>query len=539
MNRDSHNFSNPLRLVGALCHMSHPEKMSANILSIALLPLLFILLFLFAPLFQPLWAQAVAQSAKTTSKTTNKTTAKASPTIKPALNLSGTEVQAAYAVDLESGAVVWQHNADQRLTPASLTKLFSTAAALLTYGPDEQFTTDFLLLPDSNSLVVRGSFDPTTNSRFFATSNMVVAADSVAAALKAQGITSLSSLAQEGSWRTLTSFWPKHLWEDMGNYFGAVPTALMTNDATVAAYFSTPNQPNMPCTLDSLVPQLYDGGTLPNVSLLTTYAGSADKSNFFLAGNLWFAAGQLPMGKKAVRVRAAMPNSEVFYLNFLASLLRDRGIAVDSVASQPIVLCGSPSSPLSSSSVSVLPLYTMHSAPLSDVIRQCNVFSINLVADALAIRLCTQSADRRIDLTEVGPWLANFWKSKIGIEPILYDGSGLAPCNAASPKDFVRLLSFMDQSEHRWKFRESLPVVGKEGTLQALAAKSVVAGKARAKSGTLSGVKCYAGYLTSASNRKLAFCIMVNNAHENNYAINQAVTTWLTQLYNFKPLTHK
>src|SRR5437660_12207244 len=42
-------------------------------------------------------------------------------------------------VDAESGSVVYQHNADRLFTPASTTKLYTTATALATFGPDYKF----------------------------------------------------------------------------------------------------------------------------------------------------------------------------------------------------------------------------------------------------------------------------------------------------------------------------------------------------------------------------------------------------------------
>ena len=44
-------------------------------------------------------------------------------------------------------------------------------------------------------------------------------------------------------------------------------------------------------------------------------------------------------------------------------------------------------------------------------------------------------------------------------------------------------------------FFNSLPKAGEEGTLQYFMNKTKYAGKIRAKSGSISGVQCYAGYL--------------------------------------------
>src|SRR6476660_3486296 len=44
-------------------------------------------------------------------------------------------------VDAKTGETVYEHNADKLFTPASTTKLYSTAAALAAFGPQHKFET--------------------------------------------------------------------------------------------------------------------------------------------------------------------------------------------------------------------------------------------------------------------------------------------------------------------------------------------------------------------------------------------------------------
>ena len=44
-------------------------------------------------------------------------------------------------VDRKTGQTIYERNADQLFAPASVTKLFSTAAALVELGPDHRFQT--------------------------------------------------------------------------------------------------------------------------------------------------------------------------------------------------------------------------------------------------------------------------------------------------------------------------------------------------------------------------------------------------------------
>src|SRR2546430_2363748 len=76
------------------------------------------------------------------------------------------------AVSLPDGRVLYEHNADKLLQPASNTKLFTTAAALALIGPDYKFqtTVEAAAAPDSKGrlagdiyLVGRG--DPNLSAR--------------------------------------------------------------------------------------------------------------------------------------------------------------------------------------------------------------------------------------------------------------------------------------------------------------------------------------------------------------------------------------
>ena len=77
----------------------------------------------------------------------------------------------ALAVDLRTGRVLEQLDPDRRLTPASLTKLATAAAALQEWPPNEQFQTRLLAMRPvrdgvlHGNLVLAGAGDPSLNDR--------------------------------------------------------------------------------------------------------------------------------------------------------------------------------------------------------------------------------------------------------------------------------------------------------------------------------------------------------------------------------------
>ena len=92
------------------------------------------------------------------------------------------------------------------------------------------------------------------------------------------------------------------------------------------------------------------------------------------------------------------------------------------------------------------------------------------------------------------------------------DGSGLSPLNAVNTRELVRLLVFM-KSKGRYfnEFYSSLPDAGKNGTLKNYFKDPVFENRLKAKSGSMTRVRSFAGYFTTKSGKKMVFSIIINN----------------------------
>ena len=93
----------------------------------------------------------------------------------------------------------------------------------------------------------------------------------------------------------------------------------------------------------------------------------------------------------------------------------------------------------------------------------------------------------------------------------LADGSGLARTDLVTPRGLVALLAAMDRHPAAPAFRESLPIAGRDGTLEKRMRGTAAEGNVTAKTGTLSLVNALAGYVTTARGERLAFAVIVNN----------------------------
>ena len=106
-----------------------------------------------------------------------------------------------------------------------------------------------------------------------------------------------------------------------------------------------------------------------------------------------------------------------------------------------------------------------------------------------------------------------FWKNK-GIDVtgmMMYDGCGLSKENSLTPKTLIDVLYYMTFSPHFPVFYSSLPLSGISGTLHRYMKGTPAEGMIHAKTGTVNGVKSFAGYVNTLSGKKLIFAIIVNN----------------------------
>ena len=72
----------------------------------------------------------------------------------------------------------------------------------------------------------------------------------------------------------------------------------------------------------------------------------------------------------------------------------------------------------------------------------------------------------------------------------------------------TEVLMYMDKTNNR--FIDLLPVAGKEGTVAKFLVETPLSGNAKIKSGSMSGVQSYAGYIDK-DGKKIAFAIVVNH----------------------------
>ena len=99
---------------------------------------------------------------------------------------------------------------------------------------------------------------------------------------------------------------------------------------------------------------------------------------------------------------------------------------------------------------------------------------------------------------------------QFGISPHIEDGSGLSRQDRTSPRQIVKLLQGMNDSPAAAAFDDSLPVVGRNGTMYNRMRGTAGQDNCHTKTGTLHDVSTLAGYCNTAGGERIAFAFLMN-----------------------------
>lgn len=410
------------------------------------------------------------------------------------------------AIDLKSGALIEDFNADKAMIPASLMKIPTTIAALDILRPEFLFSTTFSYrgFIDENrvlhgDLVLEGSGDPTFgSSRLGEQADWLIAR--FAESIKRLGISEVTGnfiIADELITPEARGTWS---WEDLSNYYAAVPRQLNFLENQYTMVFRTTGA-GVPAELISVTP------TIPDLKIEVKVQGaeiSGDQSYCFghPLKNEIEVRGKLPVNRSSFSVKGAIPQPGVLFANNVMKAAVRLGINWNGR-----IVVGD--SQVNSAETKEL-LISYDSPPLSEIIVATNQRSVNLFAEALVEVLGSRSESNQSGI-EV---LEEYWSSILpsgsrGMK--LHDGSGLSHYNTITAKQLTEMLRQVYNSENKSFFEESLPVSGKSGTLRRLGTGTILENNLRAKSGYMSGSRGYSGYLNLSSGRKIAFAVMVNH----------------------------
>lgn len=177
-------------------------------------------------------------------------------------------------------------------------------------------------------------------------------------------------------------------------------------------------------------------------------------------------------------------------------------------------------------------LFTHTSCPLAELCRHMMYESDNLYAESIG-RSLSPDSDISSAIDSIKTFLNGIGINQTGVK--INDMSGLARTNLVTPRFMAALLSAMaDDTDYVSCF----PTAGRTGTVKRLLSKTRLEGRLRLKSGSMSGVLSYAGYMTDSNGRPThAVVVIVNNATCKHSQIRQCIEKWLLNIFNVNVVT--
>jgi len=444
-----------------------------------------------------------------------------------------------FAIDSKSGRVISAYNADKTMIPASNQKLITTATVLELYGPDYQFCTkleysgyiDTLKHILYGDIIIKGGGDPSLGSVHFESTKNAQFMDVWTESIRKLGIDSIAGAVIANPEIYASTFTPiTWSWNNLGNYFGAGACGLSIYDNYFTVYFNTSDKVGDTAQITRIVPDI------PNLRFVNKVVGDTinyDNTNIYGAPNsyLKYLIGSLPINKINFGVKGVMPDPAYFAAFELKKNLENIGIGIRDSAKTTLLtnFLSKDSNPSAKTFCEVF------SPSLAEILKKTNTYSINLFAEHLLNHIGLKISGNSTPEVAASNML-EFWESK-GIDTqgmYLYDGSGLSRYNSFTPRQMVKILSYMkDSCNYFGDFYNSLPIGGQTGTLKNMFKDYKRASEIKAKSGTVNRAKAYSGYITSLSGREIIFSIIINDFSGSSYNATKKLEKLMIALADF------
>lgn len=403
-----------------------------------------------------------------------------------------------YIVDAGDGRPVYARNFQQLLVPASANKLFVTALALRRLGPHHRFTTavwgDSLEVGGRlrGDLYLIGSGDPSLTT---------AGLEELAFRLKAAGLERVNGrlILDAGAFDT-TRYGPGWMWDEGPYAYNAPISALSVNRNTFELGLSAGKKP----------------GDKVRVSLRPS-------SPYFKLDNQGVTAfpgvkrslridRRQEAGGETVSITGTLPaeGSPYFVTRSVADPVRYCGrLFLEALRRQGIMVVGGLG--IGRAPSGLMALAEIGSKPLYAILQDMNKESDNFTAEMLYRSLMSngpspQPSDSAQDMEAM--------MASLGFSPGSYrivDGSGLSRYNLCSPQQLVAVLMDLYRDETiRPELLASLPIAGADGTLGSRM-NGEMRLRARAKTGTMTGISSLAGFAFGDNGRGYCFALMFNN----------------------------
>ncbi|MDX1669612.1 MAG: D-alanyl-D-alanine carboxypeptidase/D-alanyl-D-alanine-endopeptidase [Limnobacter sp.] len=389
-----------------------------------------------------------------------------------------------------------EHQADQLVNPASVAKVFTTGYALEKLGTAYQFKTGFHALKEpvdgvlQGNLFIKGGGDPVFLTRDLWTSLR---------ALRARGLKEIAGAVVVDR----SVFAPPPLAERVSQEefddaphraYHAAPDGLLMNhgamviDLQVQDSRVTLRPENAPASwafVSEIKP--VSGGC-------RSWKNGLDVAFKKLGNNVVVTfSGPYPARCGASRLPIQIPHQDWLFESWFTELWAELGGRFNGEIQE------------GKTPENTLALYTHYGPPVSEVVRDVNKWSSNVMARHLEL---ATSGDASLFNQKMLKWLD---EQSINTRGWFFEnGSGLARKTRIAARGTAQFLAYMATRADFPDFLASMPRAGYDGTLSRRLRE--VDHFAYLKTGSLSGVRSAAGYLRTKTGQWYALCITVESA---------------------------
>ena len=398
-------------------------------------------------------------------------------------------------ISVDNGSVLYERDSKKLFHPASNIKILTTAAAIHYLKSNFSFSTtiytdgkitDSILL---GNLYIQGRGDPLLTTADF---------DTLAIQIKHRGISAITGkIVGDISYFDTVSWGHGWMWDDEPQVDEAFISPLSVNRNAIMIHASggIKEGDSISFWIDpqTLIATIINHGiTTTDTSVQKLHALRPPQSNrIALEGCL--------QPNETYDLGVSIFNPAQAFLHLFKERLESNGIRIETRPS------------IGSNHGRIIIAEIFH--PIDSVLHRANKMSDNLAAENLLKTLAAECVGTP-GTTSAGILLIKQYLTTAGIDTsilMIADGSGVSWYNEVTPDALVRLLRH--QFLHRktfTRFYESLAIAGYDGTIKNRMNGTRAALNVHAKTGSLNGVSCISGYITTADNRLLAFSILCN-----------------------------
>ena len=445
-------------------------------------------------------------------------------------------------VSLENGKTLYAHDSDKLFTPASNTKLFTTATAFALLGPDFKFRTTVETSGTidkhgrlDSDLVIVGRGDPNLSGRTLPYNLRterkmppIYALESLADQLVQKGLRYVDgNVVADDSYYAFERYGEGWSQDDLVWEWGAPVSALTINDNVIFVNILPADRVGERAFVDiTPFPEYY---RVDN-RIVTTPTGTGPRKIYINrepGSNQLTLWGNVPVDDQGANEALAIEDPADFTAKLFEELLIKRGVTVYgqpkthhtelaslstfSITTTASAGGGSDRLPPINSRLPLV-LAENDSQPISADLRVINKVSQNLHAELL-LRLLGKEKGTA-GTVEGGLEVERSFLAQADIRPeeyVFYDGSGLSRQDLVTPHAIVKLLTYANKQPWGANWADTFPVAGIDGSLVERFTKSDAQGRVHAKTGSLDHVNCLSGYLTTERGEHVAFSILSNN----------------------------